>query len=36
MLLVILALACVATVPLAGGNLMRLLDADLRCTHGRP
>jgi hypothetical protein len=32
MLLVILALACVATVPLAGGNLMRLLDWDLRCT----
>jgi hypothetical protein len=32
MLLVILALACVATVPLTGGNLMRLLDLDLRCT----
>jgi len=32
MLLVILALACVATVPLAGGNLMRLVDLDLRCT----
>ena len=30
MLLVILALACVATVPLAGGNLIRLLDLDLR------
>jgi hypothetical protein len=32
MLLVIVALACVVTVPLAGGNLMRLLDLDLRCT----
>jgi hypothetical protein len=32
MLLVILALACVATVPLAGGNLMRLLDLDLQAT----
>lgn len=32
MLLVILALGCVASVPLAGGNLMRLLDLDIRCT----
>lgn len=32
MLLVILALACVVTVPLAGGKLIRLLDLDLRCT----
>jgi hypothetical protein len=32
MLLVILALACVASVPLTGGNLLRLLDLDLRCT----
>jgi hypothetical protein len=32
MLLVILALACVATVPLAGGNLTRLRDLDLRRT----
>jgi hypothetical protein len=32
MLLVILALTCVATVPLTGGNLMRLLDLDLQCT----
>jgi len=31
MLLVILALASVASVPLAGGNLTRLLDLDLRC-----
>src|SRR5215210_125599 len=30
MLLVILALASVATVPLAGGDLMRLLDLNLR------
>ncbi len=30
MLLVILALASVVTVPLAGGNLMRLLDLELR------
>jgi hypothetical protein len=32
MLLVILALACVASVPLAGGNLTRLLDLNIRCT----
>jgi hypothetical protein len=32
MLLVILALACVASVPLAGGNLTRLLELELRCT----
>ena len=32
MLLVILALACVASVPLAGGNLTRLLELDLHCT----
>jgi len=30
MILVALALACVASVPLAGGNLMRLLDLPLR------
>ena len=32
MLLVILALACVASVPLAGGDLTRLLELELRCT----
>jgi hypothetical protein len=32
MLLVILAFVCVATVPLAGGNLLRLLDLELRRT----